>query len=77
MRNLSIGTIALLLLAEPAVAQQQRAAPALAPRPVIAIRAGRLVDPDLGTAVPNQVILVQDGKISAVAGTSRSPPARR
>ena len=73
MRNLSIGTIALLLLAEPAVAQQQRAAPEVAPRPVIAIRAGRLVDPDLGTAVPNQVILVQDGKITAVGGNVTIP----
>ncbi len=73
MRSFSVGTIALLLLAEPAVAQQQRAAPALAPRPVIAIRAGRLVDPDLGTAVPNQVILVQDGKISAVGGNVTIP----
>ncbi len=73
MRNLSIGTIALLLLAEPAVAQQQRAAPTAAPSPVIAIRAGRLVDPDLGTAVPNQVILVQDGKISAVGGNVTIP----
>ena len=73
MRSFSIGTIALLLLAEPAVAQQQRAAPAIAPRPVIAIRAGRLVDPDLGTAVPNQVILVQDGKISAVGGNVTIP----
>jgi imidazolonepropionase-like amidohydrolase len=73
MRNLSIATIALLLLAEPAVAQQQRAAPAVAPRPVIAIRAGRLVDPDQGTAVPNQVILVQDGKISAVGGNVTIP----
>jgi imidazolonepropionase-like amidohydrolase len=73
MRSLSIATIALLLLAEPAVAQQQRAAPAVAPSPVIAIRAGRLVDPDLGTAVPNQVILVQDGKISAVGGNVTIP----
>ena len=73
MRSFSVGTIALLLLAEPAVAQQQRAAPEVAPSPVIAIRAGRLVDPDLGTAVPNQVILVQDGKISAVGGNVTIP----
>ena len=73
MRSFSVGTIALLLVAEPAVAQQQRAAPAVAPSPVIAIRAGRLVDPDLGTAVSNQVILVQDGKISAVGGNVTIP----
>jgi len=73
MRSVPIGTIALLLLADPSIAQQQRAAPPVAPRPVIAIRAGRLVDPDLGTAVPNQVILVQDGKISAVGGNVPIP----
>jgi imidazolonepropionase-like amidohydrolase len=73
MRSLPISAIALLLLVEPAVAQQQRAAPAVAPRPVIAIRAGRLVDPDVGTAVPNQIIIVQDGKISAVGGNVPIP----
>jgi len=69
----TIGAIALLMLVEPAVAQQQRAAPPVAPSPVIAVRAGRLVDPDLGTAAPNQVILVQDGKISAVGGNVPIP----
>jgi len=33
---------------------------------VTAIRAGRVVDPDAGTAAEHQVILVQDGKITAV-----------
>ena len=72
-RSFAIGTIAAVLLVEPAVAQQQRAAPTVAPRPVIAIRAGRLVDPDVGTAAPNQIIIVQDGRISAVGGNVAIP----
>ena len=72
-RSVAIGTIAAALLVEPAVAQQQRSAPTVAPRPVIAIRAGRLVDPDVGTAAPNQIIIVQDGKISAVGGNVAIP----
>jgi imidazolonepropionase-like amidohydrolase len=44
---------------------------AQAPRTTTAIRAGRLVDPETGTASANQVILVQDGRITAVgAGTA-------
>jgi len=73
MRSLATGTLALLLLAEPATAQQQRTAPTIAPKPVLAIRAGRLVDPEAGTAAANQVILVQDGKISAVGGNVPIP----
>ncbi|MGH9335058.1 MAG: amidohydrolase family protein [Vicinamibacteria bacterium] len=42
----------------------------LAPEPaagqVISIKAGRLVDPENGTSSPNQVILVEGGKITAV-----------
>ena len=41
------------------------AASAQAP-PTTAIRAGRLIDPDTGTTAPNQVILVQGGRITAV-----------
>jgi imidazolonepropionase-like amidohydrolase len=73
MKSLATGTIAALLLVVAAVAQQQRTAPTVAPRPVIAIRAGRLVDPEVGTAAPNQIILVQDGKISAVGGNVPIP----
>src|SRR5581483_12412596 len=47
-------------------AQQQRVPPAAVPSQVIAIRAGRLIDPEAGTAAANQVIVVQDGKITAV-----------
>ncbi len=37
-----------------------------APAQVTAIRAGRVVDPETGTSVPSQVILVSDGKITAL-----------
>jgi len=37
-----------------------------APAQVTAIRAGRLLDPEAGTAAPNQVILVENGKFTAV-----------
>jgi imidazolonepropionase-like amidohydrolase len=60
-------------LAVPAVAQQQRVPPAATPASPIAVRAGRLVDPDTGTALSNQIILVQDGKITAVGGNVAIP----
>jgi imidazolonepropionase-like amidohydrolase len=41
---------------------------------VTAIRAGRLVDPDAGTAAANQVILVQNGRILDVGGAVAVPP---
>jgi imidazolonepropionase-like amidohydrolase len=41
---------------------------------VTAIRAGRVVDPDTGTAAANQVILVEDGRITAI-GTNVPIPA--
>lgn len=37
-----------------------------APPAVTAIRAGRLIDPDAGTAAANQIILVENGRITAV-----------
>lgn len=40
---------------------------------MIAINAGRLVDPDTGIALPNQVVLVSDGKITAVGGNVAVP----
>jgi imidazolonepropionase-like amidohydrolase len=41
--------------------------------PPIAVRAGSLVDPETGTISTNQVILVQDGRISAVGGNVTIP----
>lgn len=35
---------------------------------MVAVRAGRLIDPDSGTVLTNQVILIKDGKIVAMGG---------
>jgi len=45
----------------------------LASAQVTAIRAGRVVDPDAGTAAENQVILVENGRISAIGGNVAIP----
>jgi imidazolonepropionase-like amidohydrolase len=47
--------------------------PALASAQVTSIRAGRLVDPDAGTSAANQVILVENGRITAVGGNVAVP----
>ena len=44
---------------------------------VTAIRAGRLVDPDAGTAATDQVILIAGGRITAVGGMWRFRPVQR
>ena len=62
-------TITMLLAAFAAIA----AAPAIAwqqPSGVIAIHAGRLIDPEAGTAATNQTILVEDGRITAIGDTA-------
>ena len=73
MRALAFGAIVVMSLGVSAAAQQQRVAPPGAPAGPIAIKAGRLIDPDLGTATPNQIILVQDGKITAIGGNVAIP----
>jgi imidazolonepropionase-like amidohydrolase len=45
----------------------------LAEAQVTAVRAGRLIDPDSGTVLTNQVILIKDGKIQAVGGALSLP----
>ena len=42
------------------------ALPAPAPAQVTAVRAGRLVDPEAGTVAANQVILIENGKFTAI-----------
>lgn len=41
---------------------------------VTAIRAGRLIDPDAGTVTTNQVILVENGRFTAVGANVAIPP---
>lgn len=47
--------------------------PAVASAQITAIRAGRLIDPDEGTATANQVILVENGRIIAVGANVAIP----
>jgi imidazolonepropionase-like amidohydrolase len=47
--------------------------PALVSAQVIVVRAGHLIDPETGTSVENQLILIENGKISGI-GTSLGIP---
>ncbi len=49
-------------------------APTAASGPVTAIRAGRLVDPYTGTSAADQIILVQNGRFTAVGANVAIPP---
>jgi imidazolonepropionase-like amidohydrolase len=71
MRNASaLSCLLLSLLLEVAVAAQSQPQPA----PLTAIKAGRLIDPETGTAATNQVIIIEGEKIKAV-GTNLTIPA--
>jgi imidazolonepropionase-like amidohydrolase len=54
------------------VAAALGAAPAAAAQ-VTAIRAGRLLDPETGAVTANQIILVEDGRFTAIGGTVAVP----
>src|SRR5215467_2234394 len=70
--NKRTGTFCLLLLAliASAIAAQSPAQPAA----ITAIKAGRLIDPETGTATANQVIIIEGEKIKAV-GAELAVPA--
>jgi len=53
-----------LLLCAATVAQAQPQTPP--PSHIVAIKAGRLVDPDAGTIATNQIILIERGKFTAI-----------
>jgi imidazolonepropionase-like amidohydrolase len=71
LRRISIAVAIAAMAATTMVAQQPT--PAAAPAKITAIRAGRLIDPDAGTAATNQVILVQGGRIQAVGASLQIP----
>jgi imidazolonepropionase-like amidohydrolase len=48
--------------------------PAVAFAEVTAVKAGRLIDPETGTAVRNPVILIEDGRFTAVGAGVAIPP---
>src|ERR671936_3053422 len=56
------------------LAAQRPEATAAASLPTIVIRAGRLIDPDTGTAATNQAILVEAGRVTRI-GANISTPA--
>ena len=64
--------VAAFLVTSAVAAQPQ--APAQPAAPVTAIRAGRLIDPDTGTAATNQIILVEGTRIRDI-GTNLPIPA--
>ncbi len=68
LRKIALFACCLVLHAESADAEQ-----APSPSPVTAIRAGKLIDVLGGRALPNQIILVRDGKIEAVGAGLKIP----
>src|SRR6266516_1745761 len=50
-----------------------RGAAQASPQKVTAIRAGRLVDPETGTAAANQIILVEGERIKEIGGNVAIP----
>jgi imidazolonepropionase-like amidohydrolase len=62
-----VGTLASSLLAQPQV-------PAAGPQKVVAIRAGRLIDPETGSAQTNQIIVVEGERIRQI-GSGIAVPA--
>jgi len=64
LRRIAIG-IALVAAAGASV-QTQPSAQSTGPQSVVAVRAGRLVDPETGTAAANQIILVEGERIREI-----------
>ncbi len=65
--------IALVIAAATSSGAQPQVAPA-GPQKIVAVRAGRLVDPESGTLATNQVILVEGERIRAVGPGVAIPP---
>ena len=72
MQNTSLAAC-LLVVAAATQAAAQPPAPAAPASRATAIRAGRLIDPETGTASANQIILVEDGRIREIGPAVRIP----
>jgi imidazolonepropionase-like amidohydrolase len=57
-----------------AIAQSPAQGTAQSAPAVTAIRAGRLIDPESGSSSANQIILIQDGRFTAIGPTIAVPP---
>ena len=65
---------ALLSLASPGLEAQGRGGQPAGPQKITAIRAGRLIDPETGTAAANQIIVIEGERIRDVGPTVAIPP---
>src|SRR5579862_7892504 len=75
MRQLAILIAALLLSVTTTIFGRQPQSPGPAnPSPVYIIRAGRLIDPENGSAATDQTIVVQNGRITAIGRNPAVPP---
>src|SRR5215469_2388897 len=61
------------ILAAASIADAQPPQAPSGPKPVTAVRAGRLVDPEAGTIVNNQIILVEGERIKEVGPNLQIP----
>ncbi len=73
-RVFGVLALAVLCVSIVAAAGQTPAGPAAGPLPITVITAGRLIDPETGTAAVNQVIVIEGEKIKAV-GPNLAIPA--
>lgn len=73
-RGVAVVTAAVLLGAVALGAQGRGGGQLAGPRKVTAIRAGRLIDPEAGTAAANQIILVEGDRIREVGPNVTIPP---
>ena len=62
-----------LVLAAGGYAEAQPPAPPAGPANIVAVRAGRLVDPETGTVASNQIILIEGERISEIGPNVRIP----
>jgi imidazolonepropionase-like amidohydrolase len=69
--NKSVRVLCVMLVLAATAAGQTQTQPQL---PIMAIKAGRLVDPETGTVANNQVILIQGERITAVGPNLAIPP---
>ena len=74
LRHVALLWFAALLVEGAAVAQRPPAPLASSAGTAYVVRAGRLIDPETGTATANQMIAVQDGRITAIGAQVTAPP---
>jgi len=70
----ALAVVAVAGVSAEALAQRGRGGAAAAPQKLTAIRAGRLVDPDNGSAATNQIILVEGERIKEIGPNVTIPP---